>query len=138
MPNVTVKATYVNPPKPGKRSGSIKGDNGSYYGFEPSKFQPIVGKTYDITYTVSPDGKWNNVMELREVVSLVSGGPGATASGSVSGISQSEAIFVTGVIGRAFHGTGNIPGEDQLTTMVRACVAAFRAGTAPAEADEPY
>lgn len=132
MPNVTVKATYVNPPKPGKRSGSIKGDNGAYYGFEPSKFQPSQGKTYDITYTVSPDGKWNNIMELREVGAVAS--PGSSSSG----ISQSEAIFVTGVIGRAFHGTGNIPGEDQLTTMVRACVAAFRSGTAPVAEEEPY
>ena len=43
-------------------------------------------------------------------------------------------IFVTGVIGRCFHGTGQIPSSDVLAAMVESCARAFRDGMAQANA----
>lgn len=46
-------------------------------------------------------------------------------------------IFVTGVIGRCFHGTGQLPGRDVLSSMVRACAEAWRDGLTPQDGGDP-
>jgi len=58
MPNATVTVAYVNPPKPGKKMGSIKDTNDEYYGVYPEKLSLFQkGGTYEIDYLVQGDFK---------------------------------------------------------------------------------
>lgn len=45
--NVTV--AFVNPPKPGKKLGTIKDQHNNYHYYDPSKFSPIKGDVAEIT-----------------------------------------------------------------------------------------
>ena len=55
MPTTTMTVAYINPPKPGKQRGSIKGTDGRFLGCFADKFHLFeIGQTYDIEYNEVP------------------------------------------------------------------------------------
>ena len=133
MPTLVIKAVKVTQPAAGKVAGRITDENNNTYGFFPNKLSPVQGKSYELTYALSSDGKWKNAVELVETRASVDAAAGPAAPSGA--IDTSCSIFVTGVIGRAFHGTGIVPDQAALTLYVRNCVAAWRAGTTD---ESPY
>lgn len=70
MPTIRMCVKYVNPPKPGKQRGSIKGTDDTFIGCFPDKlalFEP--GRTYDIevTETESNGVTYQNVKSAKPV-----------------------------------------------------------------------
>lgn len=68
MPTTTITVKYVNQPRPGKKQGSVKDDNGTIYGVYPDKlslFQP--NATYEIEYKDSEwQGKtYHNIVSVK-------------------------------------------------------------------------
>ena len=142
MPTVTTIAKYVNPPKPGKFLGSIKGEDGEYYGFKPEKFHPEQGRLYEITYSLDRTGRYKNVIDLLEA-GVKTSSPGEWHKAGVApstAIDKDCAMFVMGIIGRCFHGTGAFPSEPELASYVKACISAWKKGTAPEPVEDeiPY
>src|ERR1700686_3180521 len=55
MPTTTMTIAYINPPKPGKQRGSIKGTDGRFLGCFADKFHLFeIGQTYDVNYNEVP------------------------------------------------------------------------------------
>lgn len=55
MPTTTMTIAYINPPKPGKQRGSIKGTDGRFLGCFADKFHLFeIGQTYDVEYNEIP------------------------------------------------------------------------------------
>jgi hypothetical protein len=55
MPTTTMTIAYINPPKPGKQRGSIKGTDGRFLGCFADKFHLFeIGQTYDVEYNEVP------------------------------------------------------------------------------------
>ena len=55
MPTTTMTIAYINPPKPGKQRGSIKGTDGRFLGCFADKFHLFeIGQTYDVDYNEVP------------------------------------------------------------------------------------
>lgn len=121
MPQTEITVRYINEPKPGKKMGSIKDTNDNYYGVWPDKLHTYeVGKTYSIAY----DEDHSNGRTFRNIKSnygeVSRGGvAGATSTPAPSDDEKAADIFVTGVIGRAFHGTGQVPDKATCASMVR-------------------
>jgi hypothetical protein len=82
MPTMTMTVKYVNPPKPGKQRGSIKGTDDQILGVFADKmhlFEP--GTTYEIEYTETA----SNGVTYRNVKSATTvAAPAATAEASAS------------------------------------------------------
>ena len=136
MPIETVMVQYVNQPKEGKKQGSIKTDDGRYFGVWPEKlclYTP--GEFYEIEY----DAQYKTV---KRIVT----GPGASGSASsaprANGQAQSHSpshtksveMFVMGVIGRTLQGTGDVPSAAVLTQWVRSLRLAWADGFAASAA----
>lgn len=141
MATVTTKAVFVNPPKGTSKWCSIKGADGLYYNYEQGKFDPAKGQSYTIEFdekTRNDGSKWRPIKSLKSAEQT-----GNSSSGSVgfTGGNQNTGmeIFVTGMIGRCFHGTGQLPGQPELTSMIRACKNAWINGmkNPPVQSDEP-
>jgi hypothetical protein len=69
MLTATVEIQYVNPPKPGKKMGSIKTKDGTYYNVWPDKlhlFQP--GQTQMIEYQERSNGSGGKFLTAVGVV----------------------------------------------------------------------
>lgn len=126
MPTATVKVDFVNPPKEGKKRGSIKGADGKYYWGTPAQiamFQKGGTYTFEFDSKADDSGKvWHSITKLTEAA-----GPGAVpASGSGDG---STNIFVTGVVGRYLQGSAAPwPDAADLEEMVRSAKNAWERG----------
>lgn len=127
--NITV--AFVNPPKAGQKKGSVKAEDGTYYGVWPDKLhQYVKGGHYTVEYDeqTGSDGRiWKTISRI------VSNGSGqaparATDKGGAPSFTRSEEMFVMGIIGRALQGTGGLPDEDTLTAYVVAARAAWQRG----------
>jgi len=109
MPSATINVQYVNPPKPGKKEGSVKTVNGEYYGVKPamlSQFAP--GGTYTVEYDTR---MWNN-KEFKTVTTITSAQAPAPGSGGggqygAKDDTTAERIFVQGIL-QAFITAGKI------------------------------
>jgi hypothetical protein len=120
MPTATVEVAYVNEPKPGKKMGSIKATNGTYYGVWPDKlnlFEP--GRTYEIIYTTSESG-FHNFKSMA--------GPNKAAPAKANGAAhasngQSKDMFKMGAVGRWCGGLGaggsDFPDVNKLAEALR-------------------
>lgn len=127
----TVKVAYVNPPKEGKKMGSIKTPDGQYYGVWADKlYQFQQGQSYDVEYET---GQYNG-RETRTIKKVIetgrasSGSAQRTSGGSQPDDAKATAIFVTGIIGKALQGAGTVPDRDTMADMVYNCAAGFEAG----------
>lgn len=134
MQTETVTVAYVNDPKPGKRYGSIKTEEGHYYSVQPAQLALFKkGGTYQINY------KFDDTGQYRNFVSMAGASPGNKSLPNGNGHTKAEEMFVMGVIGRAIQGSGTVPDEATLTSFVRHAKNAWRKGMAeaPARGDEP-
>ena len=139
-----IQVAYVNPPKPGKKMGSIKSTAGDYYSVYPDKLGLFtVGQVYSIQVDVSAQG-YKSFKGFAGAVS--NNGLGAVGSmapignmqaaklaaprpmGAPNGGTKSEEMFVMAVVGRALNGAGTVPDLDTLTQWVRDSRQAWRDG----------
>jgi len=62
MPEIEITCQYVNAPKAGKKLGSIKSSEGTYYYTDPAMLSRFsVGEVCTIEFDVSDDGKWKRI-----------------------------------------------------------------------------
>jgi len=147
MPVDTVTVQYVNQPRAGRKMGSIKTVDGKYFGVFP-ELLPKFGRggVYEIEYeqTIGQDGNTYNTLKrilsikgLPAISSSNSSNSGARPA-SVGGHSHTAAVemFVMGVIGRAYEGTGMLPDESVLVEHVRALRSAWERGFASEQKSE--
>lgn len=117
MATAQVKVQYVNPPKMGKKNGSIKTPDNQIYGVPPNllpQFQ--AGGTYQIEYNSREfNGQWyKTVAGVTPVAAPV---PSSNAGGGSAAPKWDDAtperIFVCGAINAAIE--GGVIGFDQAT-----------------------
>src|SRR4029078_9058931 len=97
MPTMDVEIAYVNPPKEGKKKGSIKTREGEYIGVWPDKLHLFKeGERYKIQYKQTQWGK-----DFFAIVGSKGVPPPQAPSG---GISKDEEIFAVGTIQQCLHG----------------------------------
>lgn len=167
MPQTTVTLQYVNPPKPGKSWGSVKTPDGTRFAIPGAMISQVQqGGTYTFDYTEGANGFLgiNTVFPAQEGAPVAPPQPApapmapppyqpppqapmaiqpqhAPSTGHFED-NKARDIFVTGVIGRAFHGTGQVPDGHTLAAMVRSCIDGWENGhkpaAPPAPAPEPY
>lgn len=138
MPTTAIKVSFVNEPKPGKKMGSIRTDDGVYYSVYPEKLDMFLpGQSYRINYTTSASGyhTFKNMATDAEIDGpivvplMVANGRGAPAQPAHT---KSVEMFVMGVIGRTLQSTGTVPDVGTLTLWVRHLRRAWADGfTAP-------
>jgi len=123
----TVTVDYVNPPKEGKRFGSIKSKDGVYYGVRQGQLGEFQkGGTYEIEYDEEQgrDGKiWKTVKAVKSA-SITSGNGGAKQIQRETSGKDAERIFVCGIVNNAVR-AGKLSPDD-----TEAVVHVIRAGRA--------
>src|SRR6188768_1077779 len=104
----TIEVEYVNPPKEGKKKGSIKTKDGEYYGVWPDKLHLYApGNTYTIQYE-SSEFKGKTYKDVKRIVDA----PATTAAKHATngnGSTKSREMFAMGFVNRIYAGTGKIP-----------------------------
>lgn len=140
MPTAQITVLYVNPPKPGKRKGTIKTDTLGLVGCWPNQllwFQR--GQVYTIEY--EDDGQYKNVKRVVPLETVANAaaignyanghGPSPQASraetrrypqGGQQNKPDSKAIFLTGVVQQAM-GSGQFKATDIVALTVNASTA---------------
>ena len=125
----TVTAKYVNWPKDGKRFGSIKTPEGEmYWGEKPQLDRIAQGST--VTFEWEPQTWGEKPVKVIKLVHGTSQPTPAPANGQAAPaprpmsnsapVKDEEAIFVTGVVGRAM-GSGQFTTQDvKLLTLAAA------------------
>lgn len=119
MAQATIKVAYVNPPKPGKKLGSIKDENGNYYGVWPDKlslFEP--GRTYTIEFTEE-----NGFKNFKK---LAGSGGSSSARGSGALDAKAEEMFVMGFMNRCYQGACSVPSKTELVNGMLALRSAWQ------------
>lgn len=121
---------FVNSPKPGKQFGSVKTSDGNYISVHPSMLHQFQqGQTYDLEVE-EREYQGKTYLNLKRVLGdqgnmrpVAAAAPRTPAppkgESQVDWDRKNAAMFTMGVIGRALQTTGNIPGRDQVSTMVR-------------------
>ena len=133
MQTATIQVAYVNPPKPGKKQGSVKDAEGNIYGVWPDKlhlFEP--GNVYTIEYT-SRDFNGQQYHDFKKMVEAQAKPNGYAAA--TNGHDKSCDIFTTGVIQQTLRGVGTLPEEEVLTEWIRRCIRSWKSGH---EEEVPY
>jgi hypothetical protein len=123
----TIRIKYVNQPREGKKMGSIKGDDGTIIGVYPDKLNLFQqGQTYTVEYDEGEGG-------FKRLKRIVPGAPSTLANDNSH--DKGADIFVTGVIGRCFQGTGNLPPYAEVRDMVQRLRLAWAEGMKDGPAD---
>lgn len=136
MMQTTIEVQYVNPPKIGKKMGSIKSTDGEYYSVWPDKLHTFqVGGSYTVEYEVVNTNSGTSFKSIKKILDQsgvlplpTQSGPGPARVPSRGGSTTAEEMFVMGVIGRALQGSGTLPDPIQLKTWVRAARFGWREG----------
>lgn len=113
MPTATIVAEYVNPPKPGKKQGSVKGNDGHYYGVDPSQLGQF---TQGGTYTIEYDTRIFQGKEYRNFRRMDGVAPQTASKPSTSSSSHTKSVEMAcmGIVGRAVQGVGTVPDGETL------------------------
>ena len=121
MPIAAVTIQYVNPPKEGRKMGSIKTEELGYIGVWPDKLDLFQkGKRYVVEYEIKHG---NDGREFKNFVRIKSEEPQAKESDT-----KAKDIFVTGVVGRYLQGAGTWPEGNTLALMVAQAREAWEVG----------
>lgn len=132
MPVADIVVEYVNQPRGNSKKGSVKASDGNYYGVWPDKLaQYAKGGKYRVEYEAEEyQGKtYRTITKILQSATPASGGSLGQTRTSGGGMTP-EQMFVTGVIGRCFEGTGGLPDEVSLTTYIIALRGAWQNGFA--------
>ncbi|HEY6020489.1 MAG TPA: hypothetical protein VIY48_11470 [Candidatus Paceibacterota bacterium] len=135
MPTATVTVAYINPPKPGKKMGSIKSQDGAYYGVWPDKLSMFeVGNTYSIVFTEE-----NGFKNFKQMASDAQGNPTTRVMARAQaphsgGDAKAEEMFVMGFLNRCYQGACGVPPQAELTDGIRTLRAAWKDGWEPMKA----
>lgn len=132
MAQTTITVSFVNPPKAGKKKGSVKTTDDRIFGVWPDKlglFQP------GGTYVVDVEEREYQGTIYKTIKSIVSQSNGATAKVAPAATgrpaqSTAEEMFVMGFLNRCYEGTGSVPDRLTLTMAVRNLRGAWRDGFA--------
>ena len=133
MQTATIQVAYVNPPKPGKKQGSVKDAEGNIYGVWPDKlhlFEP--GNVYTIEYS-SRDFNGQQYHDFKKMVEAQ-----AAPIRNGNGHDKSSDMFVMSCIGKALQGSGTIPDAVVLAGWVRVCRMAWKGGSEVIDEEVPY
>ena len=118
MPQATVVCKFVNPPKPGKRYGSVKDPAGIYWSLPPNLVSQVTqGASILVNYEETPEGYKN----IKSIVPTAQ----PQARQNTPSNSNEEAIFVTGCVGRAL-GSGQF-GISDIKILTLSAAEAYRA-----------
>ena len=133
MIETDITVQYVNPPKEGKKRGTIKTTDDVIYGVFDLLDRFAVGCKYTIGYETHEfdAGRGDGPQTYKTIKKVVAGPPpgqALTASRGSPSMTKSEEMFVMGVIGRSLQGTGVIPEYKELVRMVRALRSAWTEG----------
>ena len=120
----TIKVAYVNEPQAGKKQGTIKTEDGRYFGVYPDKLNQFqVGNTYEIEYS---SRQWNG-KTLHSVTGVKSSstsqstnGNGAQAPTSGDDIRWGNAKNVAAQLIRAGISPDNFSAFAELANLVYA------------------
>ena len=104
MPEIEITCQYVNKPKEGKKLGSIKSSEGTYYYVDPTMLSRFgVGEVCTIEFDVSDDGKWKRI---KRKISTSAAAPAPTFRSETSP-KDSKQIFVTALLKEMVSGDDN-------------------------------
>lgn len=123
---------YVNPPKDGKKMGSVVAEDGTRYFAYPDQYGGVSpGDVVNLEPQPANFGG-TDVMTVKKGTRVERIGSGGSAP-APKVQSQAEEIFVTGVVGRAM-GSGKFGAGDilSLTTQAAAAYQAWKGGANPA------
>ena len=93
-----VTPKYVNPPKEGQRSGSIKTADGQYFYFDPKVFSFTAGQSYDLDIK---EQTGNNGKVYAHVIKINPGGAGSGPAASDGGSAPWFMPFVSNTVANA-------------------------------------
>jgi len=135
----TVTVQYVNPAQAGKKRGSIKTSTGEYIGVWPNElalFQQ--GQTYVIE--IEMNGQYKNFAGFAGQAAAAPQQPQGQPQPNGShrpaqGGDKSEDMAVMGIVGRCFHGTGQLPDQNTLSSMMQNVRLAWRNSS---QSDAPF
>lgn len=137
MSQETITVAYCNPPGEGKKQATIKSTAGAIYGLFPDKLAHFkVGQTY----TVEVQSREFQGRTFKTIKSIVHGGNGTQAAPAPSGApsyTKAEEMFIMGVLGRCYQGTGSLPDALTLTMNVRNLRRAWREGFQAEQKQDP-
>jgi len=146
MPTEQVTIAYVNPPKPGKKQGSIKTEDGRYFGVWPDKlggFQKGMTCTIDYEVSTASDGSGRQFYNLKNAYTSlgtpIGGGGPAPQPGlfphkqAKGGGASTEEMFVMGFLNRCYQGAHDVPDREVLVKQGVDLLYAWRKIFAPAE-----
>lgn len=128
MPSAIVKVTYVNQPQANKVNGSIKVEDGTYYGVKPGMlglFQP--NNTYEIQYESSDfKGKtYHKVISVKPAPAANDGVAPAKVGYKTDDVTA-ERIFVCGIVNAALTSSQIAPQTTDLVQVVNSAREAWR------------
>lgn len=126
MQTAEITVAYVNPPKPGKKSGSVKSTDGvSYWGPPAALAQYDVGETYMIQYETNEAG-FNNLVTAKSHTPKQGMDPQAPPPRTQSSShTKSVEMATMGFLGRCYQGTGNVPSAETLEVQMRSFIVAW-------------
>lgn len=106
MPNASITVAYVNPPKEGQRSGSVKTRDGAYYTVAPDKLSQFQKNgIYDIEYTeeTGRDGRvWKTITTATKKGEAPATSGGARGGGMrETSPTDAERMFVCSMVNAA-------------------------------------
>ena len=109
MPVAEITCQFVNPPKPGKRNGSIKSAEGDYYwGSQATIAEFRQGEVCKIEYTTKPKeggGEWRTI--VKKIGGAPTVPPGFQTPRQRTNPTDSKQIFVTACL-KEFIGVGKV------------------------------
>ena len=121
-----ITVQFVNPPKPGKKWGSIKDTKGAYYGGPPAilaKFQP--GETCEIEYTLGgTDGTLKAIKQKVEIPQVLQR-PVAPMPRAPTNPKDSVRMGTMGMV-NALIASGQVPMQrDAIKSAIKLCRDAY-------------
>lgn len=149
MPSTTINVRFINQPKPGQRSGSVRDANGVYYGVPPNMLGMFRENTsYEIFYEES-QGRDGRTYYNIKTVNPVGGPPQSSfpgvqnplpraASQHSAGPDKSEQIWVQGLVQAAIQaGAVNAGDTSAVIHAGKEMRIAYRAIFAPEPIPQP-
>ena len=139
MPEKIVTVKFVNQPKPNKKMGSINTEEEGYIWCWPEQLDQMTsGRSYKIIFERSGDFKTLKEIIPHETSSEPSDKPSPPKSDDWEkhDLRRAARMHVTGVMGRAYQGTGTVPSFEETKHKTMELYDGFMAGIREIESQE--